>query len=116
MCGPNSAADPGLVFDSGYNDWLDFLCGTQPGALLLGVHARSIPATCNAASIAIGDMPGAQTVTRRVTNVGAQAETYTRQLHRALRASPSPCRRTFTVAKGDERDLQLRRSPTPARR
>jgi len=26
---PNSAADPGLVFDSNMNDWLGFLCGTQ---------------------------------------------------------------------------------------
>ena len=25
---PNSAADPGLVFDHGFNDWLAFLCGT----------------------------------------------------------------------------------------
>ena len=26
---PNSAADPGLVFDSDFNDWLAFLCGTS---------------------------------------------------------------------------------------
>ena len=26
---PNRAMNPGLVFDSGYNDWLGFLCGTQ---------------------------------------------------------------------------------------
>jgi subtilisin family serine protease len=25
---PNSAADPGLVYNSGFNDWLAFLCGT----------------------------------------------------------------------------------------
>ena len=25
---PNSAADPGLVYNSGWNDWLGFLCGT----------------------------------------------------------------------------------------
>jgi hypothetical protein len=29
---PNSAADPGLVYDSGWNDWLSFLCGTSPAA------------------------------------------------------------------------------------
>ncbi len=26
---PNSAADPGLVFDSNMTDWIGFLCGTQ---------------------------------------------------------------------------------------
>jgi len=27
----NAAANPGLVFDSNWNDWLAFLCGVQPG-------------------------------------------------------------------------------------
>ena len=37
---PNNAMDPGLVFDSGYNDWLDFICGTQPGSFCAGIHAH----------------------------------------------------------------------------
>ncbi len=28
---PNSAADPGLVYDSNVNDWYAFICATQPG-------------------------------------------------------------------------------------
>ena len=40
------------------------------------------PSNLNVASIAIGDLAGAQTVTRRVTNVGAQAATYTRERDR----------------------------------
>src|SRR5207253_2425071 len=28
---PNSAADPGLVFNSSFNNWLAFLCGTTNG-------------------------------------------------------------------------------------
>jgi subtilisin family serine protease len=36
---PNSAVNPGLVFDAGFNDWLAFLCGTTTG---VG------PATCQA--------------------------------------------------------------------
>ena len=47
---PNRAADPGLVFDSGLNDWLGFLCGTQLPALRYsatrcGVTRYSTPAT-----------------------------------------------------------------------
>jgi len=72
---PNSALDPGLVYDSGFNDWLALICATQP---------QGLGATCNAlwnagysrdasdlnqASIAIGDLPGTQKVKRSVTNV-----------------------------------------------
>jgi hypothetical protein len=28
---PNAARNPGLVFDSGFGDWLSFICGAQPG-------------------------------------------------------------------------------------
>ncbi len=73
---PNSAANPGLVFNSGFNNWLGFLCGTGQ---LTASYCPSItidPSNLNVASIAIGDMAGVQTVTRNVTNVGSQAETY----------------------------------------
>ncbi|MBP1694185.1 MAG: peptidase and subtilisin kexin sedolisin, partial [Chloroflexi bacterium] len=76
---PNSAADPGLVFNSGWNDWLGFLCGTQLPSSYCA--ARSIPvldpSDFNAPSIAIGDLAGSQTVTRKVTNVGTGTATYT---------------------------------------
>jgi subtilisin family serine protease len=80
---PKSAMDPGLVYDSGFNDWLAFICATQP---------QGLDATCNAlwsagysrdasdlnvASIAIGSMAGVQTVTRRVTNVTGAETTFT---------------------------------------
>jgi subtilisin family serine protease len=80
---PNSAADPGLVYDSGFNDWLAFLCGTTTGVsastcnALSGAGYSFDPSDLNVASIAIGDLAGAQTVTRRVTNVGSTSATYT---------------------------------------
>jgi hypothetical protein len=80
---PNAAANPGLVFDSGFNDWLAFLCGTTTGvgpatcAALSGFGYSLDPSDMNVASIAIGDLPGAQTVTLRVTNVGGSTATYT---------------------------------------
>jgi hypothetical protein len=80
---PNSAADPGLVYDHGFNDWLAFLCGSTTGvnpascAALAGLGYSFDPSNVNVASIAIGDMAGIQTVTRKVTNVGGSAATYT---------------------------------------
>ena len=77
---PNNAADPGLVFDSGFADWAGFLCATQwPTSKCseLGVPVLDHPSNLNGASIAIGAMPHLQTVTRTVTNVGGAAETYT---------------------------------------
>lgn len=80
---PNNAANPGLVYDSGFNDWLAFLCGTTTGVspatctALVGAGYLTDPSNFNGASIAIGDMAGIQTVTRKVTNVGGSAATYT---------------------------------------
>jgi Subtilase family/Fibronectin type-III domain/Peptidase inhibitor I9/PA domain len=74
---PSLAATTGLVFDHGFNDWLAFLCGTGQ---LTGAGCAAIaidPSDLNVASIAIGDLPGSQTVKRRVTNVGDSAATYT---------------------------------------
>lgn len=80
---PNKAADPGLVFDSNANDWLALLCGATTGVnpatcASLATAGYSFDASdMNTASIAIGDLPGVQTVKRRVTNVGSAAATYT---------------------------------------
>jgi len=80
---PNSAADPGLVYDSGVQDWLAFLCGSGNGVAQsvcdeLKASGRSLdPSDLNTPSIGIGLLAGPQTVTRTVTNVGPAAATYT---------------------------------------
>jgi subtilisin family serine protease len=79
---PNSAADPGLVYDSGYNDWLAVICAAQPGGLdalceqLWSSGYSKNTSDFNSASIAIGDLAGTETVSRRVTNVSSQTATY----------------------------------------
>lgn len=79
---PNSAADPGLVYNAGFNDWRAFLCGATNGVSpsvcsALSASGYSLdPSDLNVASIAIGDLLGVQTVTRKVTNVGPAAATY----------------------------------------
>ena len=80
---PNNAADPGLVFNHTFNDWLAFLCGTTTAvgpatcSALQGLGFSLDPSDVNVPSIAIGDLAGSQTVRRRVTNVGSSAATYT---------------------------------------
>jgi subtilisin family serine protease len=80
---PNSAADPGLVYNHTFNDWLAFLCGTTSAVgpstcnALVGAGYALDPSDLNVASIAIGDLAGVQTVKRKVTNVGTAAATYT---------------------------------------
>jgi hypothetical protein len=76
---PMRATSPGLVYDSGYNDWLNFICGVQPGSFC-SAFTPIDPSNLNQASIAIGDMAGTQTVTRRVTNVSGAALTVTPSL------------------------------------
>jgi len=69
---PANALDPGLVFDSGWADWLGFLQGQG----LIDAGLAPIAATdLNEPSVAIGSLAGKQTTTRTVTNVGAK-ETY----------------------------------------
>jgi hypothetical protein len=72
---PTAALNPGLVFDSGFADWLGFLCGTQlPTSFCTNAGVAVIdPSDLNIASIAIGDLPGVQTVTRTLTNVGPKS-------------------------------------------
>ena len=76
---PNSAADPGLVYDSGLIDWRGFLRSQKLCTFCFGSSPAPVFDTSdyNSPSIAIGDLAGVQTVTRRVTNVGAGSATYT---------------------------------------
>lgn len=80
---PNAALEPGLVFDQGLNDWQAFLCGVSNAmpastcSALVQQGRSTDPSDLNLPSIAIGDLAGVQTVTRRVTNVGNTTATYT---------------------------------------
>ncbi len=104
---PNNAANPGLVFDSGFNDWLGFLCGTQlPTSFCSDAGVPVLdPSNLNTASIAIGDMAGVQTVTRRVTNVGGSAATYTPSYTGMAGISVAVSPATLTLAAGETKSF-----------
>lgn len=79
---PGSAFDPGLVYNSGELEWYQFTCGVGQLQLLGGGtefcnQIGSIdPSDLNYPSISIGDLPGAQTITRTVTNVSKKPGLY----------------------------------------
>jgi hypothetical protein len=79
---PNLATNPGLVYNSSFNDWVAFLCGSSTAVsaslctALVGAGFSTDASDMNVASISIGDLAGTQTVKRRVTNVGTSSATY----------------------------------------
>lgn len=113
---PNSAVDPGLVFDSDAEDWLGFLCGTQVPASLCTSNGIAVldPSDMNTASIAISSLPGAQTVTRRVTNVGRGFATYTASVSGMEGFDVAVKPRTFTLAPGQTRSFKVTFTRTTA--
>jgi len=73
---PNGAMNPGLVFDASFNDWLGFLCGTGEATGAACTTLKIDPSDLNYPTIAIGSLPGRQTVKRTVRNVGNASATY----------------------------------------
>jgi subtilisin family serine protease len=80
---PNDANDPGLVYDVTDDEYDAFACGTASPAVEqircdeLAAGGLSFEAEdLNQPSITVSRLANSQTVTRRVTNVGDESETY----------------------------------------
>lgn len=80
---PNSAADPGLVYDADDNDYDSFACGfgiesvsEQRCNELLAAGYTLLARDMNQPSIAVSRLMHEETVTRRVTNVSDEAATF----------------------------------------
>jgi subtilisin family serine protease len=117
---PNAAADPGLVFDSNFNDWLAFLCGTTNGVrpdvctTLSGLGYSLVPSNMNTASIAIGALAGVQTVTRRVTNVSLTSATYTAAVSGLAGITADVQPSSLTIGPGETRSFTVAFTRTTA--
>jgi subtilisin family serine protease len=115
---PNTAAHPGLVFNSAFDDWRGFLRGQGLCTFCGGTTpAVAIDASnFNVASIAIGDLAGTQTVTRKVTNVGSTAATYTPSVTglaaAGITAVVSPS--SFTINPGETKSFTVAFTRTTA--
>lgn len=109
----NAAANPGLVLDSSWNDWLSFLCGVQPGGGCSGVTPMH-PSELNVPSIAFGALPGLQTVTRRVTNVTGGPATFTASVSGMAGFTVTTSPAALTLAAGETREFSVTVARTSA--
>jgi subtilisin family serine protease len=112
---PPQAFNPGLVFDSGFADWLGFLCGTQlPTDFCTSAGIPVLdPSDFNVASIAIVQLPGSKTVTRRVTNVSGYPATFTASANMpGFDVSVSPA--VLTLAVGETAEVEITVAVTTA--
>jgi subtilisin family serine protease len=113
---PNNAADPGLVFDSGFDDWFGFLCGTAINPLNCTANGIPVldPSDLNTPSIAVGNLAGSRTITRRVTNVSDGTATYRPSISGLagfdVRFSPS----SITLARGQTKAFTVTVTRTSA--
>ncbi|QNP68709.1 S8 family serine peptidase [Streptomyces roseirectus] len=101
---PSSAADPGLVYDAGAADWTAYTCtrdgkltSADGGAAACAGVPRLDASDVNYPMIAVGDLVGRQTVTRKVTNVAATTGVYTVRVQapRGFTAEVTPQRLTL---------------------
>jgi len=79
---PNKATDPGLVYDAGKVDYVRYQCkvnkaAVQPASDCTTYGTLDETYNLNLPSITVANVLGTATVTRRVTNVGSSAATYT---------------------------------------
>ena len=72
---PNSANDPGLVYNATQADYKKYMCGA--GVTTECATGTILGYNLNYPSIAVGNVLGTVTVNRSVTNVGDTAATYT---------------------------------------
>jgi hypothetical protein len=106
----NASMNPGLVYDSDFTDWIQYLCGSGQlaGSSTTCQQYGSIdPSDLNAANIAVGDLPGKQTVTRWVTSTDKVRRAYvprvaapagfTVKIEPPLLDMPAGWTRTYTV-------------------
>ncbi|XP_027086792.1 subtilisin-like protease SBT5.6 [Coffea arabica] len=81
---PSKAADPGLVYNATYNDYLLFLCYARSRLVSNCPNVVPSPSNLNYPSLAIANLNRPITVRRSVTNVGAANSTYQVKIEQPL--------------------------------
>jgi subtilisin family serine protease len=104
---PNNANDPGLVYEVTDDEYDAFACGTASPAVDqmrcddLAAGGLSFEAeNLNQPSITVSRLANMRTVTRRVTNVGDEAETYVATVSAPIETTVSVVPSNLTIGPG----------------
>lgn len=103
-----AALDPGLVFEAGYEDYINFLCAVTPmdQTQVLNVTGSSCStkgrqaADLNLPSITLSSLVDTRTIIRTVTNVAENTETYTLSYEEPASISVQVTPQSFTIEAG----------------
>lgn len=112
---PREFLDPGLVYNSDYDNWVDYLAGQ--GVTVGGEPISDTPikaSNLNLPSIAVNVMAGKETVKRSVTNVGDTTSTYKGTITGldGVKATLKPS--TLTLAPGETGSFKIKLLRTTA--
>ena len=99
---PRSFLDPGLVFDTAAAAWQAVLSGEADAT------------DVNAPSLAVGDLVGPTTVTRRITNVTGRTESYSVRKRGLADVDVQAFPATVHLAPGQSRTVRLRVTARPS--
>jgi hypothetical protein len=108
---PRKSFNPGIVYDSGPKEWVRYLCavGDLPAT---GTDCKAAgpavdPSDFNAPSIAIGALPGTQTVTRTVTSVALKTQTYVPFIEQPAGVTLKVTPAKLTLAPGEKKSFKV---------
>lgn len=119
---PSSAMDPGLVFDTFFKDYVQFLCSV-PGVDEMSVK-QAVGAECptkktwcsdlNTASVTISHLVGTRKVIRKVRNVGNAEEKYRVTIREPSGVEITVSPQVFKISINASRHITLSLSATRA--
>ena len=115
---PDKATDPGLVYDAGSDDWTKYQCLLSKATVTDQTQCTTIGTldfsyNLNYPSITVTGTPGIVSITRRVTNVGTSAATYTSSVTvPGFTATVTPS--SLTLTPGQTQSFVLKLTPTTA--
>lgn len=117
---PAAAVDPGLVYDSGPDDWTAYMCAlgdkpqTPSGDDACATVAKIDPSDLNYPALAAGDLFGPRTLTRTVTNVDTKSAVYRARITPPAGFAATVTPSVLTLAPGQSATYRVRLERTRA--